>query len=267
MQEFRADAVVEPDAARHLLHIGADLLAQIGDLVDEGDLGREKGVARVFDELGRAARGDHHRRLVEEERPVELGHHGARACVLGADDDAVRPLEIADRRTLAQEFGIGDDREFRVRPRLAHDALDLIAGADRHGRFGDHDGVAVERVGDLARCLIDIGEVGMAVAAARWRPDRDEDRIRLAHRLAQILGEGEPSRLDIVGDELGEAGLEDRHLAPLQGRDLARVLVDAGDHMAEIGKAGPRHEADIARSDHRDAHAVPSGYRISSVNS
>jgi hypothetical protein len=40
---------------RDLLDIGADLLAQVGDLVDEGDLHREEGVAGIFDQLGRCA--------------------------------------------------------------------------------------------------------------------------------------------------------------------------------------------------------------------
>ena len=79
MQELRADAVVEADAARDLLHVGADLLAQIRDLVDEGDLDRQEGVGRIFDQLGRAPRGEQQRRLVEVERPVDLGHHLARA--------------------------------------------------------------------------------------------------------------------------------------------------------------------------------------------
>jgi hypothetical protein len=47
----------EPDAARHLLHIGAHLLAQLGDLVDEGELGREKRVGGIFDHLGGAPLG------------------------------------------------------------------------------------------------------------------------------------------------------------------------------------------------------------------
>ena len=58
MQEFRADAVVEPDAARDVLDVGADLLAEIGDLVDEGDLGGEEGVGGIFDQLGGAPAGD-----------------------------------------------------------------------------------------------------------------------------------------------------------------------------------------------------------------
>jgi hypothetical protein len=44
VQKLRADAVVEPHAARHLLHVGADLLAQVGNLVDEGDLGGEEAL-------------------------------------------------------------------------------------------------------------------------------------------------------------------------------------------------------------------------------
>ena len=56
MQELGADAVVEADAAGDLLHVGADALAQIRDLVDEGDLDRQEGVGGVFDQLGGAPR-------------------------------------------------------------------------------------------------------------------------------------------------------------------------------------------------------------------
>jgi hypothetical protein len=48
IQEFRADAVVEADAAGDLLYIGADLFAEVGDLVDERDLGCEEGVGGVL---------------------------------------------------------------------------------------------------------------------------------------------------------------------------------------------------------------------------
>ena len=65
MQEFGADAVVEADAAGDFLDIGADLLAQIGDLVDEGDLGREKRVRGIFDQLGGPAIREQQRRFVE----------------------------------------------------------------------------------------------------------------------------------------------------------------------------------------------------------
>ena len=165
-------------------------------------------------------------------------------------------LEVLDRRALAQELRIGDDGAFGVRPRLADDALDLVAGADRHGRFGHHDGEAVERGGDLLRRGVDVGQVGVAVAAARRRADRDEDRIGRGHRRLQLGRKAQPPGLNVGGDQIVEAGLVDRHLAALQRRDLAGVLVDADDVVAEIGKAGPGNEADIAGADHRDAHEV-----------
>ncbi len=110
-------------------------------------------------------------------RPVERGHHLHGPRVLGADDDAVGPLEVGDRRALAQELRVGDHVELGLGPGLAHDALDLVAGAHRHGRLGDHHGVAVKRAGDVAGGLVDVGQVGMAVAAAGRRAHRDEHRI------------------------------------------------------------------------------------------
>ncbi len=38
-----------------VVHVGADLLAEIGDLVDEGDLDGQEGVGRILDQL-RASR-------------------------------------------------------------------------------------------------------------------------------------------------------------------------------------------------------------------
>ncbi len=93
---------------------GADLLAQVRHLVDEGDLHGEERVGRVLDQLRRPARGEQHRRLVEEERAVEPAHHFARFLAVRADDDAVRPLEVADGGAFAQEFRVGDDRELGV---------------------------------------------------------------------------------------------------------------------------------------------------------
>ena len=185
MEEFPADAVVEADAARHVLHVGADLLAQVRHLVDEGDLDRQEGVGGVLDQLGRAPLGEQHRRLVEEERPVELAHHFAGFLAIGADDDAVGPLEVVDRCAFAQEFGVGDNGEFAFGPGLADDVLDLIAGADRHGRFGHHDGEAVHVLGDLLGGGIDVGEVGMAVAAAGGRADGDEDGVGVADSVSR----------------------------------------------------------------------------------
>ncbi len=256
MEEFGPDPAVEADAARHVLDVGADRLAQIGNLVDEGDLGREKGVGGIFDQLRRPPRGEQQGRLVEVERPVDFPHHLGRILLLGADDDPVRMLEILDRGALAQEFGIGDDPAAHRRRGLADDPLDLVAGADRHRRLGDDHRRTGQRLGDLARGAVDIGKVGMAVAAARRRADGDEDRFGAADAGDEIGGEAQPAAFDVAGDEPVEAGLEDRHDALLERLDLARVLVDADDVVAEIGKAGAGDQPDIAGPDDRDTHGI-----------
>jgi hypothetical protein len=115
---------------------------QIRDLVDEGDLGGEEGVGGVFDQLCGAPRGEHQGRLVERQRPVDVTEHFARTVIRGADDDSVRKFEIADRGTFPQEFRIGRDHHVGGRVGFKDQPLDFVAGADRHGRFGDDDGEA-----------------------------------------------------------------------------------------------------------------------------
>ena len=57
LQEARADARVEADAARHLRDIRAHLFGQLSDFVDVADLERQERVGRVLDQLGRSEIG------------------------------------------------------------------------------------------------------------------------------------------------------------------------------------------------------------------
>jgi hypothetical protein len=106
MQKLAADAVVEADTARDLLHIAADLLAEVRDFVDEGNLGRQKRVGGVFDKLRIASAGIKNRRQVEAERAINLRHDFPGAVVIGADDDPIGMLEIVDRGAFTQEFRV-----------------------------------------------------------------------------------------------------------------------------------------------------------------
>src|SRR5215211_3018753 len=96
----------------------------------------------------------------------------------------------------------------------------------------------------------------MAVAAARWCPDGDEDRLRIAHWRGEVGGKVEPSFARIALDQFGEPRLENRDQAALKRLDLGSVLIDAGDMMTEIGKARSRHKADIASPDHGNTHRL-----------
>ena len=94
----------------------------------------------------------------------------------------------------------------------------------------------------------------MAVAAPRRRADGDEDGLGGLGRLGEVGGEEEPLRAHVLGDQLGQARLVDRHLAARQGGDLVGVLVDAGHDVAEVGEAGAGDEADVTGTDHCNAH-------------
>ena len=192
--------------------------------------------------------------MVEVERAVEFTHHRGGLGVVSPDDDAVGPLEVGDRRALTQEFGVRGNRDGDPGPLVADDALDLVAGADRHRGFGDHDGGPSHRAGDVAGGLVDVGEVGEAVAAARGRADRDEHRIGAGHRLRQVGGEGQALLAHVLGDERVEAGLVDRDAAVLESSDLLGCSVDARDGVAEIRKASPRDQADVACPYHCNPH-------------
>jgi hypothetical protein len=120
------------------------------------------------------------------------------------------------------------------------DPLDLVAGADRHGRLGDDDGEALDQLAAMvARRLIDIGEVGMAVATARRRADRDEDDLGAATASASsVVKESRPART-LLATSASRPGSKIGISPRLSAAILLGVLVDAGHLMAEIGKQAP----------------------------
>jgi hypothetical protein len=139
-----------------LATVGADLFAEVGDLVDEGDLHGEESIGGVFDQFGGTAFAEIKRCLVEIERTVDFAHDLDGTRLLGAENDAVGALEVGNRRTFAQKLGIGDDGDVLVRILFAEDTLDLVAGSNRHRRFRHHHGKAGNGGGDFACGSIDI---------------------------------------------------------------------------------------------------------------
>ena len=195
------------------------------------------------------------RRAVEEQRPVDFAQHVLRAIILGADDDAVGMLEVGDGRAFAQEFGVRGDRHVRD-ALFAEDLLDLVAGPDRHGGFGDNHGpgfitLASSRTASNTK-------VRSAWPSPRLAgvPTAMNTASAPFDASGEVGREGQPPALGIGLDQRLEPRLPDRHPAGIQAVDLRRVLVDAADAMAEIGKAGPGNEPDIAGADHRDTHAL-----------
>ena len=132
IQEVVADPRVGADALAHRLDVGAEPIGEVGELVHERDARRQHRVRRVLGELGRAHVHHQHALVVALERRVDGAHRGDRALVVGADDDAVGPHEIVDRRALLQELRVRHDRERRSStPRVAAPRRSLRARGRR----------------------------------------------------------------------------------------------------------------------------------------
>ena len=102
--------------------------------------------------------------------------------------------------------------------------------------------------------LKDVREIGVPVAAPHRRADGQEDQIGLAHRLRHLAAKADAALAQVTRQQILQAGLEDRDLAPAELLDTGRVLVDADHAPAEVRKAGCGDKADIAGADHADVH-------------
>ena len=254
MQELAADPSVQPDAARHVVHVRPQPLAQIGHLVDEGHLHRQEGVGSVLDQLSGFDAGELDRRLDQVQRAVQASHYFLRALALRSDHHAVRPHEVTDGAAFAQELGVGGDIELQVRPHFADDLGDPPPGTHRDRGLGHDHRVALQRPGDLLGGGVHIGQVGMPVAAARGRPHGDEHRLGSGDGCGDIVAERQPAGRHVLGDQPLQPRLEDRQAPVAQRRQLHRIGLDHGDVVAELGEAGAGHEADIPAADHRKMH-------------
>ena len=104
----------------------------------------------------------------------------------------------------------------------------------------------------------------MAVAAPRRGAHRDEHRLGALDRLADTFAEEKALSPNIGRDEIVEPRLEDRDFPTLQGRNLGRILVDARNHVPEVGETGPGNEADISTSNNGKPHHDPFDWRRAS---
>jgi hypothetical protein len=89
--------------------------------------------------------------VVEIERAVDLFHDlAARSSSVPMTMRSGR-LKSAIAAPSRRNSGIGDDGDLRIGPCLADDPLDLVAGADRHGRLGNKHREAIDGFRDLPR--------------------------------------------------------------------------------------------------------------------
>ena len=248
LQEFRSDPVVVTHASGHLGDVRAELVADVGDLVDERDLRCEEGVGGELDHLGAGEVGAHDR---GPEHGIEVGDGiGSRLVFgLGPDDDPVGLEEVLDRGALLEELGAGHVG------RRAQVALDRVAGSDRNGALHDQDVLAA--VGELVDHWHHAREVGVA-GIGRRRVDADEQQPGRIEKLTHVGCEGQP--LGVLGDQLLQPRLVNRDLPSLQRIDLLGDDVAGGDGVPELGEAGGADQTHPADADHPDRRLFAHGF-------
>ena len=152
-----------------------------------------------------------------------------------------------DGRALAEELGVGDDGDVGA----AEGPLDDAGGSDRHGGLVDHHRLAREERPDLARGLLDVGEVGRAVRAL-GRGHAEVGELAVGDGVRGAEHELEPTVLQPFPHEVVEPGLEDRDLPPLEALHLAGVHVGADHVVADVREAGAGGESHVSGTDDSD---------------
>ena len=205
-----------PIPARHLDDVGAGLLADVGDLVDERDLGREKRVRGELDHLGAGDVGAHERRL---ERRVELDDRVAGPVAVVPDDDPVRVQEVLAPRSPPSET------QGRTRTRappcparrstrrseapVPHGTVDFITSAWRVRLRG---GIA-----STTACTADRSASPEYVGGVPTATNKSRACSSAALRSVEKC-----RRFAVASQQILEARLIDRRLAALQTLDLVR---------------------------------------------
>ena len=179
-EEALPDPAVEPDPLGDLHDIGARRLADVRDLVDEGDPRHQRGVRRELDHLCR-------RDICTDDGCLDpVVQRCDRVRILlreGADHDPVGLHEVTDGRPLGRELGVGGVADV-MHPACVEPVTHLLAGADGHGALHHDDDSPVERR-ELVYHGPDGGEIGVA-GVRGGRPDCDVHEVGPVDRLCDV---------------------------------------------------------------------------------
>jgi hypothetical protein len=250
-EERGTNPPIRANRLSHLIHVRADQLAHVRNLVHERDAGRQDGVRRVLAQLGAGRIHHHDWRAGSRERRVQLPHHTRRSLIVAADDDAVRLHEVFDRRTLLQELRIAHDAE-GMRGLAGDGRVDAFGRPDRDRALVHDDGVFVDRASDGPRDGEDVLEIRRSVLALRCTHG-DEHDLRCGNGGRQVRREGQALRV-IATDDLLESGLVDRHAARFERGDLRCILVHADDIVSVLRQTRTEDQTDIPGSYDGDVH-------------
>ncbi len=107
VDEFGADAGVAADAFSDLIDIRPHDFAEVGNIVHEGNLGRQHGIGRILGHLGGGNIHEEHGVTVQRKGLVEAGQHVLSALRFDPTDDAIGLHKIVNGCPFLQKLWVG----------------------------------------------------------------------------------------------------------------------------------------------------------------
>lgn len=249
------DARVLVGQLDELPDVDAQLVADQRQLVRESDVDVAERVLGELGHLGGAGVGEMQVGLAEGrvERPGALGGRRGEAA-----DDAVIGDELLHHASGQHPLGrVGVLDAGQLGAGGGDAGSHMLGGAGRRGRLENDELVAREPRDDRVGGGIDVAGVD-AVALGEGRGYRDDEHVRL-RRLR--LG-AQASGLHRLGHEIAERRFDERHLAAVDGLDMARVHIDARHVESTRSQDRGGGQPDIAEADDDDRlvsrHECPS---------
>ena len=120
-------------------------------------------------------------------------------------------------------------------------------------------------IGDGVGHRPEVREVRSAVRRL-WSADGDEDHTRSGNALAEVGAESQAAFAGVALHQLEQTRLVDGQCAGFQSRNLARVIIDAGNIIAALRQAGGCHQSHVSRANDRDFHSVCLQYASTSAS-
>ena len=171
VEKLVADAHVRANAFAYHIDIGADQLAEVGNVVHKRDASCEHGVSGIFSHLGGCNVHKNYAEIVEQERTIESLHDATSAFALDTDDNAVGRHKVFDGSAFFEKFRVRSHLERHIDAAavelFADCCFDFNRSSYRHGTLGDKNGVFVDVSAKRASHFEHILEVGASVFVGR----------------------------------------------------------------------------------------------------
>jgi hypothetical protein len=166
------------------------------------------------------------------------------------EDEPVRPHRVVHGETLAQELGIPGQLDLGPGgSQFAQQFGEPGRGAHRDRRLADHQGAARQMRRQRVDGGVHVRQVGGARPFELGGADADEMDVAELGRGGVGRAEAQPARLERLGKQFRQTGLEERKLTGAQPVDFVGIDVDAEHLVAEDGHTDRMRRAEVAGAD------------------